>query len=582
MSLVLKYSSGSTYTLVSRKVTQEYVQDMTYAYHTPATHQVLAKGNGLSFSQITITGDATSKTMVDWHNITGVSFDSGTTYQTVVLSNVEWDDDCWSGIYPFSLTLLACNLRESAVTRFPPSGYQFGDSSISSVHHHGNATAYPIIHLLPPLFFAPLTSDLYDFSGQALTLTRALAKVHGGVSYAANVPIYDEGLYISSETSQDTPILTGFSLTDYPSQSLCLQLKQTKYPTAWVAGATGGNLLTANQSNAETDTTGMDKAGGTLTRNTSTPLVGSGDFKLISTGSNDLILKTATTAATVTAGRWYCAQALVKCTVASGRKVKIGIAWYKSDDSAISTTYGAEIDCPTTATVISTIQLAPALAAKAYVFVDVVSSVSDEILYADSLELEELPATDVQLWANSTTNIAKVDFINNELTWTDGSTTLTATFPTSHYLTDGDTVTIVAHVTTGLACGLHCREAGGSWNDATGTLAALTLFTLTFTAVEGSISNLAIYPYILSAAEYGALDFSLAPLRFNNLYIGNQHAEYITKGSDGRLTKDGDGTDISGLVSGSDIALSTSNTTVSMSEGLSMRWYIEVKDTSIP
>lgn len=577
MSLIVRYSDASTYTMVAAKVSHEYIATLEGIAHMVNTNQNRGLDLGLGWVKIDIAGDITSKTACLWHDIVAVSFDSGTTYQTVLFSSVSFGDDRWSGIYPFTLSLIAQAARESSATRYPTSGYQFGDTSISNVHHHGNVTAYPIIHLLPPLFYAPLTENLYDFAGGAVSFTRAAAKVHGGISYPINLPIYDEGLFISSETSQDTPKWTPVTST---IKTIACQIKQTRYPTDWSIGGTASNLLTANQSNAETDTTGMDKDNGTLTRNTSSPLAGTGDFKLVGAGSADIVLKCATTAATTIAGQWYCFQALVKTAdCGAGRKIKLGIAWCESDGTPISTSSSAEVAVPTTATVLSLVAEAPALGVKAYPRITIVSGAINEILYADSLMLEPIPTT-LTVWT-ATKNKLTIDDTADTISWTDDSTTVSAVFPTSDYMA-GTLVDIVVIDTTDHAVTVAAHPAAGSWTTKTGTLAAIEYPELTLGNIDGSLSNLIEYPYALTSTEYEALDFSLSPVHINTLYIGNQYAENITKGSDGRLTRDSDSVDISGLLAGTDIALTTANTTIAQSEGLSMRWYVDVKDTSIP
>jgi len=570
----LKYSDGTTYDLSVADLQLGLVQDLI-PWHTPYTHQVGATRTGLGIAKMTAKGTATSRTVAKWHDIVAVSLDSGTTYQVVYFSDVTFSDDQWSTLAPYTLTLLVSPVRESSVTRYPTTGYKWGDSSIANVSQLGNVAAYPTLYYLGPKAYWPLTVDLVDFAGLGVTFTRALAKLHAGISYAINQAIFDSGLYLASDTSTDTGKVT---LPTSTLKTVACQVKQTRYPTTWSIGGTALNLLTANQSNIETDTTGLAGTGGTLTRDTVSPIAGTAHAKLLSTGSNDLVLSTSTTAATVTAGRWYCAQALVKCTVAAGRQVQIGIIWKTSGGVDISTTWKAAQACPTTATVLSLVALAPATAAQAFLTVKIVSSINAEVLYADSLMLEELPTT-LTVWT-ATKNKLTIDPVNNLVQWTDDTTTIQATFPTADYMA-GTLVDLVVIDDTSHAAVIACHAAGGSWTTGSGTLAAIEWPELTLGPLEGSLSNLIQYDYALTSAEYQAMDYTLEPLRFDNLFIINKYAGTMTKTSDRRLLTAAS-VDVSGLLSGADTEITTTARTVAMTTGLAARWYIEVKRTDTP
>lgn len=579
MSVLVKYSGGSTYALVANKVETGQEQDVS-AFHVALTNLNSGVGLGLKLVPITISGDITDMTACTWSDIVAVSFDSGTTYQTVYFTNVSFASDCWSGIYPFSLSLLASPLREGATTRFPASGYQWGQSSIANVKHNGLARLAAVCELnyLAPAFYFPLLASLTDFAGRGLTFTRTLAKIHGGISYLANLPIYDNGLLISSETSQDTASLTFQNLT---AHSIYARIRQTRYPSNWVVGAGAGtaNLLTANQSNIETDTTGLDGTGGTLTRDTASPIAGAASAKNVADGSASATIRTNPTLAAVTANQWYCAQAQVKATAAAGRKVCLNIVWYDSGSTYISEDAASQIDAPSAATRLSLVAKAPATAAKAMVYAYLVTAAANEILWADSFMLEALP-TSVKLWDDGSKNKVTIDFVANTIAWSDYTSTISATFPTVAYLHDGSNLEVV-FIHNGSTKEVHCRILGGTWNNATGTLAAL-LWTnaITLGNLEGSISHLIQYPYVLTSAEYSDVDVSSGPLVFNSMYISNQNAVTIQHTTDHRLLLP-DGTDVSGLLGGLPLTVTTVATAVACIAGLSARWYLQVKDTSL-
>jgi hypothetical protein len=581
MSSIVRYSSGSTYTLVKQKVDTEIIQDVT-TYHVPLTNINGGVRGGLGLSRITIAGQIEDRTACLWHDIVAVSLDSGTSYQTVYFSSVSCSEDGWSGIYPFTLELIASPLKEQAAVRYPTStsAWYWGLSHIDNVSQAGNAGAPIELHYLAPLYYFPLQQSIQDFAGRGLTFTRALAKVHAGVSYAINAPIHDNGLYIGADTSQDTPKLT---LGNDTTQTIVCELKSTRYPSEWIVGAgVAANLLTANQSDAETATTGMTSAGGTFTRSASAGdfYAGVGGFKNVSTGSNNVVIQTTTTPAAVTAGKFYAGAAYVKATAAAGRHWKIGIAWYTAADALISTSESAESDASAVWTRIDVRGEAPATATKAYVILTLVSGLNAEILNADCLMLEEIAEANIIVWTDGSKNKLWIDIANDLLKWTDFTDTVSCAFPTAHFLVDKDTVTVVV-IHNGNTKDVHCREAGGAWTDGTGTLAALIWTSeMTLGNLNGSIASLTQYPYALVLAEYGALNFSLVPLGFNTLYIANNQAEEIVKGSDGTL-ETASGIDVSGSLAGTDVTVTSTPATVTMSQGLAARWYLNVKRTDV-
>lgn len=577
MSTQVKYSNGTTYTLVPNSIGTEKAQDLGGQYHVPYTRIAGALRMGMGLQRITIGGTVETKAACAWDDIVAISFDSGTTWQTVYFSSVADVSDTWSPLYQFTLTLLAATLREGASNRFPSSGYAWGQSAQAGVLHHGGTGVAAIceIDYLAPDFYFPLGNSLADFAGRSLTLTRTLSKIHKGIAYPANIPIYDSGLVLSSETSQDVATWTPSTTT---LRTVAMQIKQTAYPSNWVAGdggAAGRNLLTANQSNAETDTTGMAAVAGTLTRDTSTPLAGAADFKVVATGGT-MTLKTATIPAAVTAGRWYAGQALVKTSgCAAGRKCRLTIAWFTAGDVFISESASADIDAPTVATIMSVVGIAPATATKAYIYVYILDAVASETLYADSLMLEVLPTTAV-IWT-AALNKLTLDFANSLVKWTDDTTTVSATFPTAAYMA-GTVVDIIVIDSTSHAVTVIAHAAAGTWYTATGTLAAVQYPALTLGNLEGSLASLVEWPYALVAAEYQDIDYSSAPLIFGTLYMSNQNAVTIQHTTDHRLLLP-DGTDVSGLLGGTPVTATPTAATITCSGGMSARWFVIVKDT---
>ena len=575
----LKYSDASTYDLSVADLQLGLSQDLP-DWHTPYSNQVGAVRLGLGMAKITAKGTVTARTVAKWHDIVAVSLDSGTTWQTVYFSDVSFSDDQWTGLAPYSLMILVSPVREGAVVRYPGSGYQWGDSSIASISQAGNVPAYATLYYLGPQTYWPLTNDLVDFAGLGITFTRALAKSHGGITYAINKPAFDAGLYLASDTSTDVGKVT---LPTTTLKTVAMQMKQTRYPSPWVIGAGAGtaNLLTANQSNAETDTTGMAASGGTFTRNTVTPIAGTGDFKIVATGGASAVINTGGTKATTVAGQWYSFQALLKTSgCAGGRKINLNVVWYQSDGTTYISEEGlpASVDAPTVATLYGGCVKAPALGARAMLQMWIVSAAASEILYADSLMIEPVPNI-LTIWT-ATLNKLTIDVVNSLVKWTDDTTTVQATFPTASYMTK-IVVDIVIIENTSHAVTVAAHAAGGGWTTQTGTLAAIAYPELTLGPLEGSLANLVLYDYALASGEYQAMDYSLAPIRLDNLFVINKYAGTITKTSDRRLVNAA-GVDVSGLLSGADTPVTGTPVTVALTAGLSARWYLEVKRTDTP
>lgn len=583
MSIIVRYSTGSTYTLVANKVDIEKVQELGGQYHVPYSSMIGMVRLGLGIQKITVTGDTLDMTACIWHDVVAISLDSGTSYQTVYFSGVPYTSDCWSGIYPYTLELLASPLKERTAVRYPTTGYKWGNQSITGISQLGNTVAYPVIHYLAPLFYAPLSNTLVDFAGQSVTFTRTASKVHGGVTYPINIPIFDSGLYLGSDTAQDVATWTPPAST---LRTIAMQIK-SRYPSPWSIGGGGINLLTANQSNAETDTTGVTGITGTLSRTTVAGefYAGTAGFKLVSTGSADMYITSSGAKTAVTAGLWYSFSAYMKSAT---KNVQVYLVFYDAAGTTLNYAASTPISAPGTFGLprISIIAQAPAGATQASFSAALISSAVGEILYVDNLMLEAIPAIQT-VWIGNACNQLWINTSWNQLLWTDETTTIASTFPTSDYL-NGAVTDIVLLDNTAHAVTVIAHAAGGTWYTATGTLAALNWYLeyLGLNGFEGSIANLIEFPYVLTSAEYQALAYSSLALLFNDaynhwIYIGNRYAGEIIKGSDKRLVN-ALGNDISALLGGNgDIPIGSTVMSIAQSQGLSARWYIEVKRTDL-
>lgn len=190
-----------------------------------------------------------------------------------------------------------------------------------------------------------------------------------------------------------------------------------------------------------------------------------------------------------------------------------------------------------------------------------------------------LEGTALTIWT-SAHNSLTINTSTNVLSWTDGTTTVTVTFPTAAW-NAGTVIDVVAIEAASHAVTLAVHAAGGSWATGTGTLALVTWPELTLGPLEGSLANVILFDYALTSTEYQAMDYSLAPLRLDNLFVTNKYAGTITKTSDRRLLTAA-GVDVSGLVSGADSPITSTPRTMAMTAGLSARWYLEVKRTDTP
>ena len=182
------------------------------------------------------------------------------------------------------------------------------------------------------------------------------------------------------------------------------------------------------------------------------------------------------------------------------------------------------------------------------------------------------------IWSSAHNTIA-INTSTNVLTWTDGTTTVSITFPTASW-TAGTVLDVIAIEDAAHAVTIAVHAAGGSWVVGTGTLALLTWPQLTLGNLEGSLCNLIEYPYALTSTEYQALAYSSLSLLFNTLFVGNRYAGEVVKNDSSRLINVS-GTDISALLGGTDIPIGSAAVTIAQNQGLSARWYVELQRTDV-
>lgn len=208
----------------------------------------------------------------------------------------------------------------------------------------------------------------------------------------------------------------------------------------------------------------------------------------------------------------------------------------------------------------------------------------DEYLLVDSVFCYDLTAVygdTLTVWT-STHNVLTIKIPTSTVTLTSPSNNVVSvafSFFDWWYSAAALEVVVLDDVSHAVTLAVY-QTYNNSWTSATATLNMLTWPQLTLGWLQGSISNLIEYGYVLSSAEYQALDFSSLSLLFNTLYIGNRYAGEVVKGSDKRLLNTL-GSDISALLGGTDIPIGASAVTIAQSQGLSARWYVEVKRTDV-
>lgn len=156
----------------------------------------------------------------------------------------------------------------------------------------------------------------------------------------------------------------------------------------WSIGGGGVNMFTANQSNAEVNTVGINYQNCTFTRNTTTPLVGTGDFKVVATAAASSGLTTSGAMTAVTAGHMYCMQCLVNTVgLAAGRTVRLAMLWWNG--ASFISYVSSSIVAPTVPTRIIVMGIAPATTTQTELNMDIVNSANGETMYVDSLMVSE-------------------------------------------------------------------------------------------------------------------------------------------------------------------------------------------------
>jgi hypothetical protein len=399
-------------------------------YNYPFTDVSDSIRTGLNPQRISFTPYITNLSTIPWRDIILIGFDN-VTWQKVLFMDFSFNSIPGGGVYPFTVNMLISPLRLGASHA---SGNKWGLAS-TTLANAGDHTAYAkLIYNAPRLYF-PLVQNLVDFAGSSIALTNASTKVYGGVSYPANTPIFDEGFVIASNdvVSLNIPGYVAGTLLlkiKYKGQSLLnprtilktanfeLQLDRIAQTINLVRGGNLGlNLLTANQSNAETDTTGMAAGWGTLSRTIVAGefYAGIAGFKVVATSVNNMTLYTSTKISGLTAGNYYCFSVYAKASTAL-KNWYLNIDWYNAADVYLSSSDSTIVAASTSFTRLFLIGVAPATATKCVVKITLVTPTIGDILYVDNLMLEEIEddETSPSDWAvGGTRYIPSVNYAND-------------------------------------------------------------------------------------------------------------------------------------------------------------------------
>ncbi len=147
------------------------------------------------------------------------------------------------------------------------------------------------------------------------------------------------------------------------------------------------NLMTPNQSEVETDTTGLMTYGTcSLARDTTEHHLGAASAKCTATANNDFSVRSSmyTAGILVTPGQIYRFSTFTKTQAALGRKMYAMLIWYDSNGNNISAPTSAEMDCPADWAEIALSGAAPSNAVFAAGAIKMLSGLIGEILWWDT------------------------------------------------------------------------------------------------------------------------------------------------------------------------------------------------------
>lgn len=558
MSILVKYSTGSTYALVANASSIPVVQGVAVD-HIYGTDLSLPRATGLEWGKVTISGDILDKAACAWDDIIAISYDAGTSYQDARSMGVEFQSDQWSGIYPYTLILMVSPLRYGA-THTSSTYWGWTTATVPA------ATGAGLMRLSyqGPTRFWPLLNSLASVDGVNLTYT--------GTPVFSNGLVVGLGIRASASITAKSLIMRLLFSVDSLSSSL----------STWIVGGSAPNILSANQSNAETNTTGMEAVSGTIgTTMVVSAWQGSYSFSLASITAANAQIRTAFV--NVAAGTPYVFSAYVRGTAGGNglKNAQVRIEWFNAASVSLGMVSSASVI--QTETFVRRSIGGTALATATQCKVSIVyanSAGGDGNEYADGLMLEAKLPSYLYLW-QSVHNSCFIDTAATAVKWTDGTTTISRTIDLAGYLLGGSLDVIAIEDVSDTLVVIQA----GTATTATGTLAALTWGTLNIGS-DGSaneamaaISFITAYPYALVSGEYNALHLTANPLTLGTLSIYFRSSGTVVVNNQGRLI-DSVGNDVSaGMAGPIPHGISGTAGSLAMSDGLSARWQVLIDDT---
>jgi len=214
--------------------------------------------SGLSLQEVSFTPYVTTLSTIPWKDIIAISFDN-TTWQTVYLVDYSLNTVPGGSVYPFTVNMIVSPLKTGTNHTYPD---KWGLDT-QAVSQDGNHASLVKLTYYAPRFYFPFTQSLVDFAGSAVIFTRASTKSYGGVTYAKNEPVFDDGLYIGTDdvaelkTDNPTKGTILFKLKYKESTTTKYILKNSDFyvkknaTTGEITLTKGATVLTVSYNNAD-------------------------------------------------------------------------------------------------------------------------------------------------------------------------------------------------------------------------------------------------------------------------------------------------------------------------------------------
>jgi hypothetical protein len=203
---------SQTYSLPERT---SISQPMDYfSYHQPFTDLNYGFPLGLDSQELTVQLRPVDL-LIPFNDVIYVSFDNVTWQKVITIKVIDFGLPFKGAHYPLALRIVASPLRLGSSHA---SGDKWGLAS-TTLAQSGNHTAYAKLVYYASRFYFSLMQNLIDFAGSSITFARASAKTYGGVSYPANTPIFDTGLYIGIDD------VAKLDISNYASGTLLIKIK---------------------------------------------------------------------------------------------------------------------------------------------------------------------------------------------------------------------------------------------------------------------------------------------------------------------------------------------------------------------